>query len=137
MKKYFYIIHRDGQIFEIEFTEERFKSSFDQWQRGGLIVFPSLGMGLNSVDITKILNEEQYEGFVDSSQPKIYIKNGTWYSNKDKSIVRYEEWKEKEIEEKNKLYTPEYYAIEKPKEINYDEVYKMIKKNRPNFKLYK
>lgn len=104
MNKYFYIINRDGQITEIEFTEERYTSILSQWQKGGLIVLPNLGLALNSVDISKILNEEQYQSFIDSVQPKQFIKNGAWYDIKERTKpVRYEKWRELEIEEKKKL----------------------------------
>lgn len=104
MKTYFYIIHRDGQIFEIENIGDRFVSALNQWQKGGLVVFPTLGIGINTTDITKILNAEQYDAFIDSSQPKMFIKNGAWYDMKERTKpIRYEKWRELELEEKRKL----------------------------------
>jgi hypothetical protein len=104
MKTYFYIITRDGNIFEIENIGDRFAQAINQWQNSGLIVFATLGIALNSVDISKILNEEQYQNFIDSSQPKLFIKNGAWYDIKERSKpIRYEKWRELELEEKRKL----------------------------------
>lgn len=126
--KYFYIIQRDGQITEIEYNQERFSSAFNQWQKGGLIIFTNLGIGLNSVDISKILNEEQYENYISSAQPRFYIKNGAWYDNKDKTKpVRYEKWRELEIEEKRKLLTTT------QKIADGEQIREWIKNNKPSF----
>lgn len=104
MKQFFYITTRDGQIFEIENTGTRFQDCLELWQKGGLIILPSLGININGVDISKILNDEQYDNFVDSSQPKLFIKNGAWYDIKERSkVIRYEKWRELELEEKRKL----------------------------------
>lgn len=126
--KYFYIIQRDGQITEVEYSQERFSSAFNQWQKGGLIIFTNLGIGLNSVDISKILNEEQYENYISSAQPKFYIKNGAWYEIKDKiKPVRYEKWRELEIEEKRKLLTTT------EKQASGEQIRKWIENNKPEF----
>ena len=103
-KQFFYIITRDGQIFEIENIGSRFNDCLDLWQKGGLIILPSLGININGVDISKILNNDQYQNFIDSSQPKLFIRNGTWFDIKERSKpVRYETWRELELEEKRKL----------------------------------
>ena len=130
MKTYFYIIQRDGQIFEIENIGERYTSSMQQWQKGGLIVFPTLGIGINAVDISKIVSEEQYQNYIDSAQPKQFIKNGTWYDIKERSKpIRYEKWREIEIEEKRKM------SLNPPAEKEYtSEEYKaLFEKYRPEF----
>ena len=104
MKTFFYIINRDGQIFEIENIGNRFSSSMDLWGKGSLIAFPTLGMVINASDVSKILNEEQYQNYIDSSQPKLFIKNGAWFDIKERSKpIRYEKWRELELEEKRKL----------------------------------
>lgn len=129
MKTFFYIIHRDGQIFEIENTGERFTTALKQWQNGGLVVFPTLGVGINTSDITKILNTEQYDSFIDSSQPKMFIKNGTWFDIKERSKpVRYEKWRELELEENKKLT-----LTDGQKEATQEQVDGWIKKYRPAF----
>ena len=98
MKTYFYIIKRDGHIIEIENIGDRFSSSLEQLQKGGVVVFANLGIAINTVDISDILNEERYDGYVDSAQPKLFIKNGVWRDIKERKVVRYENWKEEEIE---------------------------------------
>lgn len=119
MRNYFYIIHRDGQIFEIENTGNRFISSLEQLRQGGLVVFPTLGMAINTADITKILNDEQYNAFIDSSQPKIFIKNGAWYDSKDRSKpIRYEKWREQELEEKRRLALTDATRVPSQEEVN-------------------
>ena len=129
MKNYFYIIQRDGHIFEIEFTEERFNTALSRWQDGGIIVFSVLGVAVNATDIVKILNAEQYKNYIDSAQPRMFIKNGTWYDIKERNTpVRHEAWKQLQIdEEKNKLLSSgEGQATKK-------EISSWIKKYRPDF----
>jgi len=99
---------RDGQILEIENMGDRLNSSMEQWQKGGLIIFPILGIALNSVDVSKIMNEDQYENYVDTVKPRMFIKNGGWYSIKNpREVIRYEKWRELEIEAERKLYLEE------------------------------
>lgn len=133
-KTFFYIIQRDGLIFEIEFTPERFSSSFEQWQKGGLLVFPSLGAGINAADIKNILNAEQYENYISSVKPKEYIKNGTWRDGKEHGVVRHEPWKQievdKEEEERNKYLLPE---TEGERENRVMTTAELFKKYRPKF----
>lgn len=101
MEKYFYIIHMDGQISELENTGNRFTSTLESWTNGGIIMLPKLGIGLNSSDIRKILNADKYQSWIDSSQPRMYILDGAWYDIKDRSKpVRYEKWKLDLIESK-------------------------------------
>jgi hypothetical protein len=88
-----------------------------------------LGVGINTTDITKILSAEQYDSFIDSSQPKMFIKNGAWFDMKERAKpVRYEKWRELELEEKRKL------QIESPNRIaNQKEVSEWLKKYKPEF----
>ena len=116
-------------IHEIENVGDRFSSSLQQWQKGGLIIFPSLGMGINAVDITNILNEEKYQNFIDSSLPSLFIKEGTWYNIKErKTPVRYEKWRELELAEKRKVLLP----VEKD-DISQEKVNFLLKKYKPDF----
>lgn len=118
MKNYFYIIKRDGHVIEIENIGDRFSSSLEQLQKSGMLVFSNLGIAINTVDISDILNEERYQGYIDSVQPKLYIRDGTWRDIKERKVIRYEKWKENELEGKRKnmlnapeenerIYTPE------------------------------
>lgn len=104
MKTYFYMIERDGQIYEIEDIGTRFKDCLELWQKGGLIIFPSLGINVNGVDVKKILDMDQYDNFIDSSQPKQFIKNGTWFDIKERSKpIRHEKWRQQELDSKRRL----------------------------------
>jgi hypothetical protein len=128
MKIYFYIIQRNGMIHEIENIGDRFKSSFEQWQKGGLIIFPSLGMGINAVDITNILNDEKYETYINTVQPKLFIRDGTWRDGKERQVVRYEKWKQDEIAANKKL------ELSEPKNMQTTEETKaLFAKYRPEF----
>lgn len=116
-KTFFYIIQRDGQIHEIEFTNERFTSAVDQWQKGGLIIFTSLGIGINAVDVKNVLNENNYKNYIDSAQPKVFVLKGSWYEIKDRANpIRNEKWKQDYLDSikkisigtPSKIATPEY-----------------------------
>lgn len=126
MKTFFYIIQRDGQIFEVEFTEERFASSFEQWQKGGLIIFPFLGAGINAMDVSKILSSDQYQNYIDSALPRLFIKGGVWYDIKERKPVRYEKWKQQELDQKRQVLLPSPEKKGKEKKID-------ISKFRPDF----
>lgn len=131
MKTYFYIIQRNGQIFEVEHSQDRFKGTLEQWQKGGLIVFPTIGVAVNSVDITNILNTEQYENFIDSSQPKLFIRNGTWYDIKERKPVRHEKWKQEEVDSRLKLDAGE--AKPLLRDLPADKLHKFFEENAPDF----
>lgn len=127
MKNYFYIIQRNGMIMEIENIGDRFVSSLEQWQKGGLIIFPTLGAGINAVDISNIFNQEQYQNYVDSVQPKLYIKNGAWYDMKDRTKpIRYEKWRQLELDSKKVE------QIEEPRKSGV-EIKRLFDKYRPEF----
>lgn len=99
---YFYIIQRNKQIFEIEYTKERFEAAFEQWQKGGLLIFPSLGAGINSADISNILNEEMYGDYIFSASPKKYIRGGIWY-DQEGGIIGYSNKKQEQLNSIKKL----------------------------------
>lgn len=126
--KYFYIIQRNGQIHEIQFTQERFAESFNQWQKGGLIIFSKLGLGINAVDVSNIFSEDQYQSYIDSAEPKMYIRNGAWYTRDNRAKpFRYEKWRQDEIDTQMKIEAP------KEEERNPEEVKKLIAKYKPEF----
>lgn len=128
-RDYFYIITRDGQIFEIENLNTRMNDCLDLWKKGGLIMFPALGLNINCVDITKILNLEQYLNYVDSVQPKTFIENGSWYEIKNRfTPIRHESWKEELIE---KIDAENKKLIETSKLEKIDK--KVLEKFKPDF----
>ena len=128
MKKFFYIIQRNGQIFEIEDIGNRLQDCLNLWQQSGLILFPNLGININGADVSSILNAEQYNNYIDSSQPKMFIKNGTWFDIKERSNpVRYEKWREIEMKEKKLLNSSS------AENVDAQEVSRLVEKYRPEF----
>lgn len=98
MPKFFYIIMRDGHIFEIPYTPKKIKTAFDTWQKKGILVFKEKGAGINGADITKIISDEEYENYIDSVKPRLYVRNGAW---RDRTgIIRLEPWRQAEIDAK-------------------------------------
>jgi hypothetical protein len=113
LDKHFYVIYRDGQIIEIKKTEESFNAVLAAMQNKGIVVLKEYGIIANGVDISKVLNEEQYENYISSAKPKEYIKNGAWRDGKEHQVIRYEKWRQLEIEKIEKLEAPN----TEPKEI--------------------
>ena len=105
--KYFYIICRDGQMFEMPFTEENYQTTAQEIINKGLMAIKPKGhtnhVILNSVDVIKILDESNYDNYVDSVRPNLYIKNGVWRDGKERQIVKYENWKQKQIDDRERL----------------------------------
>lgn len=105
--KYFYIIQRDNTIHEIDYTSEKYSKICNDWSMGGLFFVTSKNngekKGINSVDVKNILAEEDYDSWVESSKPNLYIKDGTWRDSKERKVVRYEKWKQQEIDSRQKL----------------------------------
>jgi hypothetical protein len=97
-KTFFYIICRDRHVFEIEFTEQRFKDVSEMFAKKEAIALPSHMAVINSVDISKIVGEEEYLRYVNSAKPKEYLHRGTWYETASKQILRREAWKQLELD---------------------------------------
>lgn len=95
--KFFYIICRDGQIFEYPFEEGTFKAAFSAMVDRGVFAKVNEGTILQGVDISKVLNAEQYENYISSVQPKFFVRAGVWYDTKEKGQVRVEKWKQQEL----------------------------------------
>lgn len=130
--KFFYVITRDGQIFEIGLTQERMHSAITAQTNKGLFSVPTLGIySLNGVDISKILNESQYRNHLATAKPAEYVQNGVWY-NKRHEFLRHEPWKKLEIEKKSAQIEPP--KIEPPREITPEQREKndaWLKQNMP------
>lgn len=113
MKKYFYIITFDGQIFEVCHTNEKFNNALNAWKNGSLLIMEELGGGIHGSSISKVMNEDLYENYISTVKPKLYIKNGAWRDGKEHQVIRYEKWRQLEIEKIEKLEAPN----TEPKEI--------------------
>jgi len=95
---YFYIITRDGQIFEIDYTEQRIAMAVQTMRDKGLFTIKDGGMVINGADISKVLNDENYENYISTVKPREYIRNGSWYDGKENKILRHEKWKQDRID---------------------------------------
>jgi len=101
--KYFYIITFDGQIIELLYTADKFQSVTDSWNKGGILFLKEVGGGIHASSISKILSEDLYDSYVMNVKPKLFIKDGTWFDGHERKPVRYEKWKQLEIDAKKKL----------------------------------
>lgn len=99
-KEFFYIITRDGQIFELIKTDAKLASAFGAMKDRAIASFSEEGVVVNGVDISKILNAEQYESYISSVRPTQYIRNGTWFDIKNHEFVRREKWRQEEMDAK-------------------------------------
>jgi hypothetical protein len=109
--KYFYIVGRDKQIVEVSYTEEAYKDTVEQMMRKGLIAIKPKGavspIIINSVDISKVLPEEQYLDWCHSSSPREYVHDGIWRDGKERKPLRYEKWKREQMENEKVLSKPQ------------------------------
>jgi len=107
--KYFYIICRDKQILEIPFSENAYKTATEELVKKGIMAIRPKGKNvpviINSVDVSKILDEETYNDYIHSVKPQEFILNGTWRDGKERRVLRYEKWKELEVAEQQKQLT--------------------------------
>lgn len=102
-QEYFYIVKHDGQIFERKYTQESFTNTFNEWRNGGILVLADLGVGLQAGTIAQIIRGDSYQNFIETAKLKQFPYDGGWYDGKDKSFIRYEDWKQKELDEVKRL----------------------------------
>lgn len=118
--KYFYVLMRDKSIHEVEYTPEKYFHFIELWNKGGTILINKKGasspMAVNSVDLSMAMDEEQYQQWIYTTNPKQYIKNGTWYDGKEHRFVRNEPWKQKQVDETLQLNAPTQFMTEADKE---------------------
>ena len=127
--KYFYIITFDNQIFEITYTEEKMKSAITAWKNADLLLLKEVGGGIHASSISKILNEELYDSYTHSSKPKTFIKDGIWYDGQERKLIRYEKWKQEELDaKKQKMLEGKI-----QKEMTPEETKAMFEKYMPDF----
>lgn len=129
LDKYFYVLCRDGQIIEVKNSQQTFDAVLGAMLDKGIVMIKEYGIILNGVDISKVLTENQYDAWVSSTTPKEYIKDGAWRDGKERKVIRYEKWKEKEIEEKNARLLEE----QNPRELSREEAMAKLKEYRPKF----
>lgn len=118
-------------ITEVVFKQEYYQKTCEEWVRGGrMFVTPkghNIPIGINSQDVSNIVTEDAYESFISTTNPKFYIKNGTWYDGKEHKKVRREKWKEEEMEERLKI------SLSQQKNISSEKVTELLEKNKPDF----
>jgi hypothetical protein len=78
-----YIIMRNKQVFEIKADKQKFTGVLTELQQKGILAINELGIAINAVDITAVLNTEQYINYINQTRPKTYISNG-----KTKTLAR-------------------------------------------------
>lgn len=126
-RKYFYILCRDGQILEVLNKKETFDAVLNAMLDKGVVALKDYGTILNGVDISRVLNADQYDNWVYSTNPREYLKDGVWRDGKEKKVIRYEPWKQKEIDERKKLNESE------ERELSAEETKKLLEKYKPDF----
>lgn len=110
---FFYVFTRDGQIFELKYDATLLITIAKTMTDKGLITLKEYGIILNGVDISKVLNENQYDDYIFMVSPKKYIKNGSWYDGKENRLIKHTDKKQallnekKEIESREIIETPE------------------------------
>src|SRR3990167_2187071 len=129
LDKFFYILCRDGQIIEVRNKQETFDAVLGAMLEKGVVALKDYGTILNGVDISKVLKENQYDAWISSTTPKEYIKDGTWRDGKEKKVIRYEKWKEEELEANKKLQL----GGEAEQEISPERYKELFEKYRPEF----
>lgn len=129
LDKYFYVICRDGQIIEVKNNQVTFDAVLGAMLDKGVVMIKDYGIILNGVDISKVLTENQYDAWVSSTSPKEYIKDGAWRDGKERKVIRYEAWREKEIEDRKKTMLNE----TNEQEISPERYKELFEKYRPEF----
>ena len=131
LHKYFYVITRDGQIFELKYDGALLKAVADTMTSKGLITLKDYGVILNGVDISKVLIDEQYDNYVSNTSPKEFIKEGIWRDGKEKKIIRYAKWKQEQLDYIRQIDKPKEFTEtpEQRKKVN-DMVEKLYKKSK-------
>lgn len=125
--KFFYIVTRDKQIIEVRYDEKLLVAVAKVMQDKALITLKNYGAILNGVDISKVLNEQQYENYISTVKPREYVKNGVWKDGKENQVVRIEKWRQEELD-KARLPPP----IENPDRTP-EETKALFNKYRPEF----
>ena len=104
--KFMYIVTRDGQIFEFGFTEERFAFAVACQRDKGIFAIEGSYNSINGSDITKVLDERNYDNYIETVRPIVYPRKGVWFSRNRKSEAAHPNGKiEPWLEEKKKKQT--------------------------------
>lgn len=97
--KYFYIIKRNGVIYEMAYTPEGYQAAVSEHIKGGILIIKPVGyeqpQSTNAKDIVDIVDEQGYDTYIQTARPKIYLRNGVWYDSKEHKEVRVEPWLKK------------------------------------------
>lgn len=98
--KYFYIIKRNGDIYEMHFTPEAYEAAVKEHVQGGIIIAKPVGytlpQSINAKDIEQVADAQGYGNYIENKRPRTYILDGVWYDGKERREIRLEPWKQKE-----------------------------------------
>lgn len=100
--KYFYITDFKDWVTEMTYSEEKHRAIIEAKTKGGTAAMKDNNgepLVFSGGTIDKILTENQYDGFLDTKNPRKYILRGTWYDKKG-NVIRNEPWKQRQIEER-------------------------------------
>lgn len=122
--KYFYIIKRSGQIYEMNYSPEAYQASVSELIRGGILLAVPKGyeqpQAINTKDVTDIVDEQGYEAYLSSVKPKEYVKDGVWYDGVQRGEIRAEPWKIAE-RKANRIEAPKERPLTKAEKKKVDE----------------
>lgn len=129
---YFYIIKRNGTIFEMPYSQEGYKAAIEEHVRGGIIIAKPVGyiqpQSINAKDIVEIVDEQGYETYIHSAKPRLYLKAGVWRDGKEHREVRIEPWLARQRNEQKQLAAAQ--AAEENKPVSEEQRKKNLKRIR-------
>lgn len=103
---FFYVIMRNGQIFEIAYSMERFSAAMQALSKKDIFSVPSIGiLAVNGADISEVLDDRQFLNYVSIVKPAEYPRYGTWF-NKKGEYLRYDPWKQQQIDKRKQVAAP-------------------------------
>lgn len=128
--KYFYIIKRSGQTYEMNYTKEGYEAAIGEFIRGGILVALPKGystpQAINTKDITDILDEQGYENYIRTVKPKEYLRDGIWYDGVYRNEIRLEPWKQAEVKAK-RIEAPKERPLTKEEEERAEEAHQRVR----------
>lgn len=111
MKKFFYIVQRNGLVTECFWSETAYRGALEAWeQKKVLLVLPAghdTPIGIDGSDVVNVLTGEFYrKAYLANCKSKRYLLAGVWYDSRSNLPVAYENWKQGEIDEAKRVSLP-------------------------------
>lgn len=105
--KYFYILKKDDTIIEMQYSEEAYKKTVEEFLKGGNLILRPMGqavpVALSASKISEILTEDVYLKQIKNTKAKNYIHDGVWRDTKEGKMISCENWKKSEMEETKRI----------------------------------